>query len=423
MKLIDISQIERNTGQIEGLPSNPRQISKEKMDKLISNIKQYPEMLSLRGLLVYPHNGKYVIIGGNMRYAALQTLGIKDVPCIVVPNDTPVEKLKAYTILDNNEFGQWDWDMLANEWDEAELMDWGLDIEQYCDEQEDTNVKEVQVEHKDLPEVKFGEVWQLGCHRLKCGDSLNEKDIEDLMDGEVADLLLTDPPYNVNVSNSDGKVIANDNLSDEEFRLFLNKAMKNASGALKKGGAFYVWYGDSESVNFRNCCNQNGLIVKQCIIWVKSQASLSRQDYNWQHEPCLYGWKEGAKHFFVNDYTQTTIWEDRPNINQMNKEELKNLIKELLESREASTVIHEDKPAHNKEHPTMKPIKLMARQIRNSSKKGEIVLDLFGGSGSTLIACEQLNRTCYTMEYSPEYASVIIKRWETLSGKKATKIK
>lgn len=187
-------------------------------------------------------------------------------------------------------------------------------------------------------------------------------------------------------------------------------------------GGFYIWHGDSESVNFRLSCKKNGLTVKSCLIWAKNQAILSRADYHWKHEPCLYGWKEGASHYFTNDFTQTTVIEDKIDVNKLNKEELKKLVKDLLSDNKPTTIIHEDKPLVNDLHPTMKPIKLIALLVRNSSKPQEKVIDLFGGAGSTLIACEQLNRKCYTMEYDPKYCDVIIKRWEQFTGKKACKI-
>lgn len=236
-----------------------------------------------------------------------------------------------------------------------------------------------------------------------------------------ADMVMTDPPYNVNVSNSEGMTIENDNMSSEAFNDFLGKAFANMSHALKPGGAFYIWYGDSEDVAFRNGCKNNGLMIKQCLIWVKNSFNLGRQDYQWRHEPCLYGWKEGASHYFIYDRTQDTVKEDAEiNFDELSKEEAVAMLKKA--HARVSTVQKENKPVTNDLHPTMKPIGLIARLIANSSKKGEIVLDLFGGSGTTLIACEQLKRKCYMMEYDPQYVDVIIGRWENLTGKKAEKV-
>lgn len=254
------------------------------------------------------------------------------------------------------------------------------------------------------------------------GDSTNKQDVELLMNNETADLLLTDPPYNVAVENSQGMTIQNDDMADNEFKEFLDSAFNNASDSLKKGGSFYIWHGDSETVNFRTTCESNKLTVRQCLIWVKNGFNFGRQDYKWKHEPCLYGWKDGASHYFIEEYNHPTVIEDNIDINKLKKDEMKELLKEMLSDKIATTIIHENKPLKNTEHPTMKPINLLAGQVRNSSKKDEIVLDLFGGSGSTLIACEQLNRKCYMMEYDPKYADVIINRWETFTGKKAVKL-
>lgn len=242
------------------------------------------------------------------------------------------------------------------------------------------------------------------------------------MDGEQADLLFTDPPYNVNVSNSEGMTIANDNMESSEFRKFLNDAFNCASKSLKPGGAFYVWHADSETINFRETCQENGLMIKQCLIWVKNGFCFGRQDYKWKHEPCLYGWKEGAAHYFVEEFNHPTVIEDMLDFDKMKKEEMKKLLQEIYSDKVATTVIHEDKPLKNDLHPTMKPLKMCGELIRHSSRKEELVLDLFGGSGSTLIVCEQIKRRCNMMEYDEKYATVIVDRWEQLTGRKAEKI-
>ncbi len=301
-------------------------------------------------------------------------------------------------------------------------FDFDLDIEMEVSTIEDDYDVEKKLEQIEEPKSKLGDIYQLGEHRLMCGDSTQKKDVMQLMNNQVADMLLTDPPYNVNISNSDGMTIENDNMSDENFKQFLNAAFKNAGASLKKGGAFYIWHGDSETVNFRNACEDNELSVRQCLIWVKNGFNFGRQDYKWKHEPCLYGWKDGASHYFIDEYNNPTVIEDNLNIDLLKKEELKKLVEDLLSDRVPTTIIHEDKPLKNDKHPTMKPINLISFQIKNSSKKEEIVLDLFGGSGSTLIASEQLNRKCYMMEYDPRYVDVIIDRWETLTGKKAVLI-
>lgn len=370
------------------------------------------------------------IIEGHGRYMALQELGYKEAECIVLSGLTEEQK-NAYRIVHNQLTMNTGFDMeaLKKELEKISLnmLDFGLS-EELIDEvfekdAEDDNFDlEEALEEIEEPTSKLGDIYKLGNHYLMCGDSTKEQDVLKLMNGAKADLLVTDPPYNVNVENSQGMTIENDNMSKEEFKIFINSAMKNASKILKQGGAFYIWYGDVEDVAFRMACFNNELSIRQCLIWVKNGLIMGRQDYHWMHEPCLYGWKEGAAHYFIDDRTQSTIIEDKPDLNSMSKEQLKEFAKKLLEDRSSTTIMHEDKPVKNTDHPTMKPIKLLARQIKNSSKRNESVVDLFGGSGSTLITCEELDRVCYTMEYDPKYVDVIIKRWETLTGLKAEKI-
>ena len=212
-----------------------------------------------------------------------------------------------------------------------------------------------------------------------------------------------------------------EHIKKAAFAEFIDKAMANNS--LKAGGVFYIWYGDCSDIEFRQACFNHGMPIRQCLIWVKNGFTLGRQDYQWRHEPCLYGWKDGAAHYFVDDRSQDTVIEDKIDINALKKEELKALVKELLDDNYATTIMRADKPVKNSDHPTMKPIKLLARLLKNSSKRGELVLDLFGGSGSTLIACEQLGRKCYMMEYDPKYVDVIIQRWENYTGKKCIKLR
>ena len=321
-----------------------------------------------------------------------------------------------------------DWDMKKLEEELQALKE--IDMSLFGFEVPDVNISDIEEDQEfdveealpEEPNTSPGELFRLGNHFLMCGDSTNKADVEKLMSNNKVDLLMTDPPYNIDVSNSEGMKIENDNMKDYEFKKFLHKVFRNANEFLKEGGAFYVWHADSESVNFRNACNDNELIVKQCLIWVKNSMNLGRQDYQWKHEPCLYGWKEGS-HYFIDDRTQETVIEDRVNINKLSKADMKDLLKQLLEEKVSTTIIREDKPIKNTEHPTMKPVKLIAKLIRNSSKAEENVLDLFGGSGTTLIACEQLNRKCFMMELDPKYCDVIINRWEQFTGEKAVLIK
>ena len=261
-------------------------------------------------------------------------------------------------------------------------------------ERDDSEVEDVEVPDDAPQRVKRGEIWVLGEHRLMCGDSTKPEDMRKLLGGGEADLWLTDPPYNVAIVGKTKKhlTIENDSwANDDEFVEFLRKAFVTALDVLKPGCAFYVWFAQTQAENFLAAADKAGMTIRQTLIWAKSTFSLGRQDYQWKHEPCLYGWKDGASHRWFSDRKQTTVLEF-------------------------------EKPARNAEHPTMKPVPLMAYEIRNSSRVGDTVLDSFGGSGSTLMACEQTGRKCVTMELDPHYCDVILKRWEDYTGQKAERI-
>ena len=260
-----------------------------------------------------------------------------------------------------------------------------------------------------------------------CGDSTSPQDVERLMDGQLADLLLTDPPYNVNYQGSNGKKIENDNMAESQFRQFLLQAYSRAFDACRTGASAYIFHADTEGEAFRAMFREAGWGLHGCLVWVKNSLVLGRSDYQWQHEPCLYGWKPGANHYFINDRSQTTVIDDaKPDdLRHMKKDQLLDwaIKAQALLTQTPSSVLRCDKPPRNAEHPTMKPVVLCGRLIKNSSKPGQTVLDLFGGSGSTLIACEQLSRKCYTMEYDPRYVDVIVQRWEDFTGEKAVRLK
>ncbi len=399
--LLPLSQLAKNDGQIEGLPANPRIIKDEKYQKLVASIKENPEMLSLRELLVYKHDAHYIIIGGNMRYSAMRELGYEEAPCKIIPEETTVEQLRAYTLKDNSGYGEWDWDMLSGEWEMDELEAAGIDLPFLDGEDHPTNTEAADIEEDDFDETtdeiktrcQSGDIWLLGQHKLICGDSTKESDIERLLGKEMADLWITDPPYNVNYEGGteDKLKIANDNMNSGDFFEFLKAAFTTAKNVLKPGCSFYIWYASREHVNFETALNVAGLTVREQLIWNKSSLVLGRFDYHFKHEPCLYGWKDGASHNWYNDRSQTTVMDF-------------------------------EKPRKNDLHPTMKPVPLFAYQIANSSKKGDIVLDTFGGSGTTIIACENLGRKARCVELDPHYCDVIIARWEKLTGKEATKI-
>ena len=368
-----------------------------------------------------------VIIGHGRLMAALQ-LGEKQVP-VIIRDDLTEEQTNALRLLDNklNE-SDYDPELLRESLELVDLKDWDFDWGITLPEDEpvlaDAEDDDYEIEVPETPVTQPGQIYQLGKHRLMCGDSTALADVETLVAGAQIDMLLTDPPYGIAYQGKtkDGLTIENDDLHGADFLDFLTKAFASASSVLKPGGAFYIWYADSGDMINRQAAAAVGWEIRQGLIWVKSQLILGRSDYQWQHEPCLYGWKDGAAHYFTDARTESTVISDieQLKLNSLKRDELKDLVVKLMTELETtSTVIFEQKPTRNAEHPTMKPVRLMGRLVRNSSRPGETVLDLFGGSGSTLIACEQLNRKCCMMEVDPKYCDVIIDRWEKYTGAKA----
>lgn len=233
-----------------------------------------------------------------------------------------------------------------------------------------------------------------------------------------ADLLMTDPPYNVDYHGKAG-TISNDRMSDDGFRDFLAKAFRNASAMLRDGAAFYVWYADKRLRQFMDAIEEAGMKISENLIWVKNHFILGGSDYQWKHEPCLYGWKGSGKHYFKDSRSESTVLEDRPDPRRMTKEELIRYVEQLRDAGPASDVLRFDRPMASDLHPTMKPVRLIGYLVSNSTRKGETVLDPFGGSGSTLIACEQLGRKCVTVELDERYCDAIVTRWQDLTGRKA----
>lgn len=366
------------------------------------------------------------IIEGHGRLYALQEMGAEEVECIRLSHLGENEK-KAY-ILAHNKLTmntEFDADLLAQELGEIEGIDmssFGFLMDPLIEVVEDDFDDEAAIEQPE-PIAKLGDVYQLGEHFLMCGDSTDFIAVKKLCGEAMMDLLVTDPPYNVAYEGKteDALTIENDNMDDAKFREFLKAAFACADGVMRPGAAFYIWHADSEGFNFRGACRDIGWTVRQCLIWNKNQMVLGRQDYQWKHEPCLYGWKDGAAHYFVDDRNLLTVLEEESELKKMSKAELINYILEIQEQT-ATTVINEVKPSRNGLHPTMKPLRLIERLVRNSSKKGENVLDLFNGSGSTLMVCEQLGRRYYGMELDPRYVDATIERWEEFTGKKAVKI-
>lgn len=432
--ILPLSRLENNTGQIEGLPANPRKIDPDKYERLVQSLTEHPKFLETSPLKVYADPGKaghYVIIGGNMRRRALSELGYKEVPCAVIAPDTPVEELRAYTIIDNNSYGTWDIEAIEADWDMDELEKWGIDLPDITMEAErkERDAEEDGFSGDDVDNAPTrthgGELWALGEHRMLVGDSTRPEDMERLTGGAMADLLLTDPPYNVDYQGDtrDRLKIANDKMSDRRFLEFLTAAFRNAAQAMRAGASFYIWHASMRSDCFNEAVRAAGLQCTQLIIWYKNALVLGRSDYQWIHEPCLYGWKEGAAHYFSYDRSQTTVYDDTVDYRKMDKRELLKVIQELTRpSTVPTTVWREDKPARSELHPTMKPVRLFGRSVRNSTRPGDTVLDPFAGSGTAIIACEQLGRRCLSMEYEPRYADAILARWERMTGKKAKMI-
>lgn len=354
-----------------------------------------------------------------------------EVPCIFVEDLTEVQK-RAYIIADNKlalDAG-WDDEILKAELNFLEEVNFDITLTGFDMGEIDLNATDIEFKEDDFdveaelpaePKAQLGDIYQLGRHRIMCGSSTDEEDVKKLVDGAVMDLCVTDPPYNVDYEGTAGK-IENDNMDDLSFHDFLYDFYTQMMSVLKEGGAYYIFHADSEGLNFRSALKQAGGTVKETLIWVKNALVLGRQDYQWKHEPCLYGWKDGAGHYFIDDRCQTTVFEDDSALQKMSKDQLVLLVKQIQEEQQPCTIIHENKPTKNDLHPTMKPINLIGRLVKNSSREKENVFDGFGGSGSTLIACEQLNRRAYLMELDPRYIDVIIKRWEEFTGKKAVKI-
>jgi site-specific DNA-methyltransferase (adenine-specific) len=393
-------------GTIKNNPNNPRVIKDDKFKKLVQSIKDLPEMAEVRPVVV---NTDMVVLGGNMRLKAMREAGWKDVPIQVV--DWDEDKQRQFIIKDNVSGGEWDWEMLANEWDIEELQEWGLDLPDF------DNAKELEAEEDDyeMPDelktdIVLGDLFEIGPHRLLCGDSTQTDTWGKVMNGCLADMVMTDPPYNVDYQGGTGMKIMNDKMDGDSFYQFLYDFYTALGAYTKAGGGWYVWHADSEGANFRLAMKNAGIMVKQCLIWVKNALVMGRQDYQWKHEPCLYGWKEGAAHYFVDNRTNTTVIEDNLNIAKLTKEQMKKMLTEILSEKTPTTILRADKPQKNTEHPTMKPILLIAPLIQNSSKEGWIVSDAFLGSGSTMVASHQLNRKCYGMELDPKYCQVIVDR-------------
>lgn len=386
--------IQKSVKDLIPYAKNSRTHSDAQVAQIAASIKEFGWT---NPILVDGDNG---IIAGHGRLMAARKLGMDEVPVIELDGMTDLQK-KAYIIADNQLAMNSGWDTGLLQIELTELQSEGFDLDLIGFDPKELNAllepevsegltdEDAVPDVPDQPKTKPGDIYELGGHRLMCGDSCNIEAVEALTDGLV-DILVTDPPYNVAYEGKtkDALTIKNDSMGDEQFRQFLRDAFVAADAVMKPGAVFYIWHADSEGYNFRGACHDAGWKVRQCLIWAKDTMVMGRQDYHWKHEPCLYGWKDGAAHLWAADRKQTTIIECK-------------------------------RPKRNDIHPTMKPVELMEYQILNNTKGMDIVLDLFGGSGSTLIACEKTGRKARLMELDPKYCDVIVKRWEEFTGKTA----
>jgi DNA modification methylase len=374
--------------------NNSRTHSDDQVLQIASSIKEFG---FTNPVLVDDEGG---IVAGHGRVMAAKKLNLKEVPTITLSGLSEAQK-KAYIIADNKLAlnAGWDDEMLRIEFDALKEMDFDLEMTGFdLDEinglmpneiNEGLTDEDAVPDVPDEPHTVLGDVWVLGNHRVMCGDSTSIDAVDKLMDGMLADQWVTDPPYNVNYEGSDGQKIKNDSMSDDAFRLFLYDAFSSAFAFMKAGASFYIWHADLEGYNFRGAVKDCGQVIRSCLIWNKPSFVMGRSDYHWKHEPCLYGWKDGASHLWATDRKQSTVIDF---IGKVKKNDL---------------------------HPTMKPVELIEYQVLNNTKGQDVVLDTFGGSGSTLIACEKIGRNARLMELDPKYVDVIVKRWQEFTGKKA----
>ena len=377
MEFKKLNVIHLKVSDLIAYENNPRK-NDDAVDAVASSIKSFGFKVPV---IVDSNN---VIIAGHTRVKACKKLGITEVPCVIA-DDLTEDQIKAFRLADNktSELAEWDLDKLSEElkFIEMDMSQFGFeDLEQELDREVLEDEFDENEAVSENPYSRKGDIFILGKHKLMCGDSTINDDVKKLVDGKQVDMIFTDPPYNVDYEGSTGMKIQNDKQKDEDFYNFLSSAFNNMFECVKPGGVIYCCHADTEGLNFRTAFKNAGFKLAECLIWVKNSLVLGRQDYHWRHEPILYGWKEGAGHYFVDDRTQDTIWEY-------------------------------NKPKANNLHPTMKPLELVGKAIKNSSKRNESVLDLFGGSGSTLFACEQIQRNAFLMELDERYVDVIVKRY------------
>lgn len=384
--------VQRKITELISAEYNPRKLSEKQFNELKDSLSRFG---FVDPVLINTNNErKNIIIGGHQRTKVWQSMGNTEIPCVEL--DLTLDKEKELNIRLNKSGGEFDFEMLSEHFDHDELLDWGfeesdfsfdVDIEGSEDDYNEDDIDNTKVD------IVAGDYIEIGPHKLYCGSSLETDSWAKLLGDKLCDLVVTDPPYNVAYQGKtkDALTIENDEMGDGDFYQFLLDFYTALGSYTKPGGGWYVWHADSEGANFRRAMADAGIMVKQCLIWVKNSMVMGRQDYHWQHEPCLYGWKEGGAHTWETDRKQTTV-------------------------------LNFDRPTRNTEHPTMKPIPLIAYQIGNSSKKGQIVCDGFLGSGTTMIASHQLDRICYGTELDPKYCQVIVNRMMEVDSSLEVKI-
>ena len=405
------------------------------VEKIIKSIKKHGFSFPF---FVWKNDGKNNVLDGHGRLMALKQMAaageeIPALPCVYISAKNEAEAKEKLLKL-NSQYGHMTADSVAAflgdikiDFDELALPDGVLDLGKLEPEETKDDDEAPALKPDEVADSQRGQLYRLGRHYLFCGDSTNADDMRALMGDVKADLIVTDPPYNVDyegkaelinkyhdcsrVQKATNTKIDNDKMDDTQFTEFLQKAFSVMFERLKTGGVFYIWYAQLKSIQFETALKNAGGQIRQFIIWVKNHFSLGMTDYQWRQEPCLYGWKNGANHYWDGRRDLTTVYDEKPDYKKMNKEQLLQEITKLRGDNVPNTIIYEDKPARNEEHPTMKPVKLFQRLIKNSSKEDDAILDPFGGSGTTIIACEKLNRTAYVMELDPHYCDVIRKRW------------
>ena len=404
-------------GDIKPYPRNAKKHPKEQVAKIAASIKAFGMN---QPLVLDKHNE---IVVGHGRYLAALMLGMEKVPVVFVKNLTPAQ-IKAYRLADNklNE-SAWDNALVIEELKEIDGL--GLDIEITGFDHDlilEEDERDDEIPEKIPAKAKLGDIYELGAHRLMCGDATSTEDVEKLMGGGKADMVFTDPPYNVDYSGrgkSTSTKIMNDKMSEEEFATFLLKSFQSYKKAVKVSAPFYICHSSSSQRAFEDAMEKTDLIVKNQIIWNKPVASMGWGDYRWKHEPIFYATYDKKNTQFYGDRGSYTVWNSSWDLKKIEK-----YLKSLAEKQEkGGSTVWTIKRERDYKHPTQKPVELVLIALRNSSKEQDIVLDLFGGSGSTMIAAEKSNRICYTMELDPRFVDTIVARWEFFTGKRAKQVK